>query len=186
MTMLIAGHETTANSLAWAWERLTRTPEALAELTAEARRDDGTAYAQAVVQETLRSRPVLWAVARVLAEPVQLGGYDLPAGIAVGPNIYLMHRRADLYPDPLAFRPERFLDRRPATYAWLPFGGGVRRCLGAAFAELEMREVLRAMASRCTIRAERPGEDEQPRRRGVAFTPSRGGRVVLDERRSAA
>jgi cytochrome P450 len=185
MTMLIAGHETTANSLAWAWERLTRTPDALAELTAEARRDDGSAYTQAVVRETLRSRPVLWAVARVLAEPVELGGYELPAGVAVGPNIYLMHRRADLYPDPLAFRPERFLDSRPETFAWLPFGGGVRRCLGAAFAELEMREVLRAMASRCTLRADRPDHDEQPRRRGVAFTPSRGGRVVLEERRAA-
>jgi cytochrome P450 len=173
MTLLVAGHETTATGLAWAIERLVRHEAAWAGL-----RDGDEAWADAVVKETLRLRPVLPVVVRRLTRPATVGGMDLPAGIVVAPCIFLVHRRPDLYPDPHAFRPERFLGVKPGTSTWLPFGGGVRRCIGAAFAEMEMRLVLEAVARTVELRAARPG-DEPVRRRAITLTPGRGGEVVV-------
>lgn len=176
MTLLVAGHETTATALAWTLERLVRHPDVLARLRAE-RADEGEAYLEAVIRETLRLRPVVPAVVRKLRAPMRFGPWDLPAGVHIAPSIYLLHRRPDLYPDPAAFRPERFLDRTPGTYEWIPFGGGVRRCLGASFALFEMRSVLRVVLAEVALAATgRPGEATT--RRAITFAPSRGGRVV--------
>jgi cytochrome P450 len=180
MTLLVAGHETTATSLAWAVERLARHPDAWARLQA-----DGEPYADAVVKETLRLRPVLPVVVRRLATPTEVAGFDLPAGVIVAPCIWLLHRREDVYPQATRFRPERFLEQKPGTYTWIPFGGGVRRCLGAAFAELEMRIVLLAMAERVSLVPDRP-EPEPVRRRAITLTPARGGRVRVGNRAPAA
>ena len=180
MTLLVAGHETTATALAWTVELLSRNPKVLARLQAEERAGNG-AYLDAVVKESLRLRPVVPAVARRLQEPIELGGWQLPAGINVSPSIYLMHRRADLYPEPLAFRPERFLgDNPPSTYEWIPFGGGVRRCLGASFAMFEMREVMRAVLGGVRLRPAGRGPAETVTRRAITFAPSRGGRIAVD------
>jgi cytochrome P450 len=175
MTLLVAGHETTATALAWAVELLSRHPQVLARL------EDGgdEEYLEAVVQEVLRLRPVIVVVVRRLTEPMELGGRLLPAGVSVAPCIYLMHRRPGLYPDPEAFRPERFLDSPPGTYTWLPFGGGVRRCLGAQFAQLEMKVVLSALLSRARLRPT-TAPPERITRRAITFVPHRGGEVVLD------
>jgi cytochrome P450 len=181
VTLLVAGHETTATGLAWAFERLLRHPEALARLTAEAHEDDGDAYAEAVVQETLRLRPPLPAVGRMLTQPAQIAGRSLPAGVRLAPSIYLVHRREDLYPEPAAFRPERFLDSPPETYGWLPFGGGVRRCLGASFATFEMEIVLRTILARARLEAD-DARPEPVRRRAIVLAPGREGRAVLVER----
>ncbi|MEA2481222.1 MAG: cytochrome family, partial [Thermoleophilaceae bacterium] len=116
-------------------------------------------------------------VARRCAEPYELAGYELPAGTIISPCIYLVHRRADVYPDPYAFRPERYIERPPETYTWLPFGGGVRRCIGASFALLEMRVVLQALATRLDLSAPEPAR-ELVRRRAIVLAPGRGGRVV--------
>jgi len=172
LTLLVAGHETTASELSWALERLLRHPAAWARVQA----GDGD-YADAVVKETLRLRPVLAIVLRRLTEPVELAGHELPPGCCVAPCALLLHRRADLYPDPLAFRPERFLGEAPGTYTWIPFGGGVRRCLGASFAQLEMREVLLALGRDAALRPADPAP-EPARRRAVTLTPARGAQVV--------
>jgi cytochrome P450 len=172
VTLLAAGHETTAGSLAWALERLARHPRVLARM-----REGDDAYLDATVKEVLRTRPVLSITPRKVVEPFRAGEWTLPAGVHVTPCLYLAHRRAELWPDPTAFRPERFLEGAPAPYSWLPFGGGVRRCAGAAFATMELHEVLRAVVRRFELRPDRP-EGERMRRRGVTLTPSRGGRVV--------
>ncbi|MFZ0090400.1 MAG: cytochrome P450 [Solirubrobacteraceae bacterium] len=177
LTLLVAGHETTANALAWACERLARHPEKLRRLADEARAGSDT-YLTAVVQETLRLRPVISIVNRVLKAPMRFAGYDLPAGVAVVPCIYLVHRRPDVYPNPHAFEPERFLDRPPGTYTWIPFGGGVRRCLGAAFAQFEMEVVLRELALRTVIRPTRP-HAEPVLRRAVTETPRHDAEVIV-------
>jgi cytochrome P450 family 135 len=169
VTLLAAGHETTATALAWALERLARHPR---RLTTDAGID-------ATVKEVLRVRPVLSIASRKLREPYAVAGHTLPPGVYVGACLYLAHRRADLWPDPTVFRPERFLDGAPEPYAWVPFGGGTRRCLGASFAALEMREVLRAVASRFTLRPDRP-QGERMRRRSITLAPARGGTVVPD------
>ncbi len=175
VTLLAAGHETTAGALSWALERLARHPEALARL-----REDEPGYADAVVKEVLRTRPVLTIAARKLVAPFSLGGWELPAGVHVAPCIYLTHRRSELYQDPTAFRPERFLgDGAPDSYAWIPFGGGIRRCLGAAFAAMEMTEVLRAVAARVSLRPGRP-EGERMRRRSLTLTPEHRGTVIAE------
>lgn len=174
LTLLLAGHETTASGLAWALERLLRHPQAWERLQA----GDG-AYAEAVVKETLRIRPVLALVLRKLTAPMELGAHALPAGVALAPCIHLLHRRADLYPDPLAFRPERFLEAQPSAYAWIPFGGGVRRCLGASFAQLEMRVVLEAVARHAALAPVRP-EGERVVRRAITLTPERGALAVRE------
>jgi cytochrome P450 len=177
ITLLIAGHETTATALAWAVERVVRHPDQHARLIDEihAGQDD---FRDAVVKETLRLRPVLSLVARRLKAPTQIGGVELPAGVNVVPSIYLMHRRPDIYPDPERFRPERFLEQRAGTYTWIPFGGGVRRCLGAAFAEYEMRIVLGSLFSSCAVQPTRQ-RPEPVRRRAVTHAPGRGAEVVL-------
>jgi cytochrome P450 family 135 len=180
MTLLVAGHETTATSLAWALERLTRNPEAMARTVAEAEAGGGP-YTDAVIQETLRLRPVIPVVARHVKQPFELGDHLIPAGATITPSILLMHRRPDVYPDPAAFRPERFLERPPGTYTWIPFGGGVRRCIGASFALFEMRVVLSTLLARATVRAAEP-QREGTRRRAITLTPSRGARVVLATR----
>jgi cytochrome P450 len=179
VTLLVAGHETTATSLAWALERLLRHPAAWARLREEAATGEG-GYAEAVVHETLRLRPVIPIVIRRLKADVEIGGRRLPAGANATPCIYLMHRREDLYPEPHAFRPERFLDTKPGTYTWLPFGGGRRRCIGASFALLEMRIVLRAAAERFTVSAD--GHPPRPRRRMITITPGDGALVRLGRR----
>jgi cytochrome P450 len=182
MTLLVAGHETTATALGWAIERLVRHPEALARTVAEAE-DGGGPYTEAAIQETLRLRPVIPVVARHVKEPFQLGDHLIPAGATITPCILLMHRRPDVYPDPDAFRPERFLETPPGTYTWIPFGGGVRRCIGASFALFEMRVVLSTLLARATVRVsdDSPGR-ETTRRRAITLTPSRGARVVLEPR----
>src|SRR4051794_10759192 len=175
ITLLVAGHETTATGLAWAFERMVRQPGGLKQLAA----DDAGEFADAVVQETLRLRPPIPIVARrVVNEPFQLGEHEIPVGAMVAPCIYLVHRREDLYPDPYAFRPERFLERPPETYSWLPFGGGMRRCIGASFAVLEMSTILRTVARE--LRLEPAGDGpELITRRAIVFAPSRGGEVLV-------
>ncbi|MGH2993843.1 MAG: cytochrome P450, partial [Solirubrobacterales bacterium] len=151
VTLLFAGHETTATALAWAFDLLFRNPEAMERLSAElAEGHDG--YLDAVVTETLRVRPVVPSVGRLLSSKADLGGFELPKGTAVMPSIYLVHTRADLYPDPYEFRPERFLEGAPDTFSWIPFGGGTRRCLGAAFASFEMKVVMRTILRRAELR----------------------------------
>jgi cytochrome P450 len=169
LTLLVAGHETTATSLAWAVERLVRHPGGLARLAGDPE------YADAVVKEVLRLRPVVALVVRRLKEPLEIAGRELPAGTTVAPCILLVHRRPDVYPEPEAFRPERFLGSAPGTYTWIPFGGGVRRCLGAAFAQVEMQVVLQTLAE--SARVEAVGPAEGVRRRGIMLAPARGGQV---------
>jgi len=177
LTLLVAGHETTATALAWAVERLARHPDKLERLAAETRAGEDR-YLKAVVYETLRLRPVISLVNRTLKAPMCLGGYALPAGVKVVPSIYLMHRRPDVYPDPERFLPERFLDRAPGTYTWIPFGGGVRRCIGGAFAQFEMEVVLRELAARTTIDPARPNA-ERVYRRAITETPRHDAEVIL-------
>jgi len=179
MTLLLAGHETTASALSWTLERLVRHPEVLARLEAEVRAGEGDEYLDAVIKETLRLRPVVPAVGRYLEAPLELGDHLLPRGVYVNLSILLLHRRPDLYPDPLAFRPERFLERPAGTYEWIPFGGGTRRCLGASFALFEMKVVLRAILERYRVRP-LAGDDERVGRRAITFTPSRGGRIAVE------
>jgi cytochrome P450 len=183
ITLLIAGHESTATELAWAFERLLRHPDKLARLRDEAEAGEDT-YAEAVVRETLRLRPVLPVVLRELAEPMDLGGYALAAGTWVAPCGYLIHRREDIYPDPLSFRPERFVGNSPGTYTWMPFGGGVRRCVGAAFAQLEMKEVLQTVTR--SLDLEPVGRrSERMRPRFITLAPSDGARARIRGRRLA-
>jgi cytochrome P450 len=177
VTLLVAGHETTATALAWALERLTRHPAALERLTGEVRAGGGDEYVDGVIRETLRLRPVIPFVGRVLQEPQTIAGWELPAGARVAPSIHLMHRRPDIYPDPTAFRPERWLGVRPNPYTFLPFGGGIRRCLGASFAETEMRAVLRAIVGSVQLRPAAP-ENERVGRRVITLVPARGAEII--------
>ena len=177
MTLLLAGHETTATALAWAFDLLLRHPHVLARLNDELR-EGGDEYLRAVIDESLRLRPVLPLAGRRLAAELRVGSHVLPAGTDVTPAIWLTHTRPDLYPEPYAFRPERFLGGSPATYAWIPFGGGVRRCLGAAFAEFEMRIVIETVLRHRTLRAAGP-DAERVRRRNITFSPRAGTRVVV-------
>jgi cytochrome P450 len=178
MTLLVAGHETTASSLAWAVERLVRNPRVLERLRDEVASGDDE-YVDAVCKETLRLRPILALVLRRLTEPMEIGGRLLPAGVNLAPCIYLVHRRPDVYPEPYAFRPERFIEQPAGTYTWIPFGGGVRRCLGASFALLEMRVVLRELVSRLELRAA-DAQPERIARRAITLVPERGGEVVVE------
>ena len=175
ITLLVAGHETTATALSWTVERLTRTAGGW-----DALRAGGEAYAEAAAKEALRLRPVLPVVVRNLQRPATIAGVDLPAGTVVAPSIFLVHRRADVYPDPAAFRPERFLgpDPQGGTYTWIPFGGGIRRCVGAAFALMELRVVLAEIAAGVGAAPARP-EREPTARRAITLIPGRGAEVVL-------
>jgi cytochrome P450 len=182
MTLLLAGHETTATGLAWTFDLLLRHPRVLDRLVAEVDAGEQT-YLRAVVTESLRLRPVVPLAGRRLTSELRVNGHVLPPGTDVTPAIWLAHTRADQYPEPFAFRPERFLESAPATYAWIPFGGGVRRCLGAAFAEMEMRVALDEILRR---RALRPASAavERVARRNVTFSPRAGTRVIAAPRRS--
>jgi cytochrome P450 len=179
VTLLVAGHETTATGLSWAFELLLRNPRVLESLRA-ALADEDEEYLEAVVKETLRLRTVVPGVGRVVREePFELGGYVIPPGVEINPSITTIHRRADCYPDPASFRPERFIGPDvPDTYTWIPFGGATRRCLGASFATFEMQVVIRRVLERADLRAvdRRP---ERRLRRGVTIVPRRGVRVVL-------
>jgi cytochrome P450 len=174
VTLLLAGHETTATGLAWTFDLILHAPEVLAKA-----RVGGEEYLDAVVKEALRIRPVIPGVGRVVrGEPFRLNGYVIPPGVEINPSIRMIHRRADLYPDPAAFKPERFLsDDAPDTYTWLPFGGGTRRCLGASFALTEMRIVLGRVLERAALRPADP-EREKVQFRAITLSPRNGTRVI--------
>ena len=183
MTLLVAGHETTASELAWAFTRIGRSPEVLDRLTEEIDSGENDAYLTATVQETLRRRPVLAIAApRLVMRPVEVGGWEYPAGVCLAANGYLIHHDPEIYPDPYAFRPERFLAQPPGTYTWIPFGGGRRRCLGASFALLEMKIVLRAVLARSRPVAEGDALVERSRRRSITLSPREGALTTLHER----
>jgi cytochrome P450 len=177
VTLLLAGHETTATGLAWTFDLLLHDASAYARA-----REREPEYLDAVVKEALRIRPVIPGIGRLVsAEPVELGGYTIPPGVEINPSIRVIHRRKDLYADPEEFRPERFLgDDAPDTYTWLPFGGGVRRCLGASFAQMEMRVVLEQVLSRCALLAARPTL-ERAELRAITLVP-RDGVLVFQDR----
>lgn len=181
VTMLAAGHETTSTSIAWAIERLVRHPAIVADLRAEFDRGE-TTLLDAVIKETLRSRPVVPQVARYLTEPTEIDGCLVPAGIMVMIPMSVIHMDPEVYPEPQAFRPERFLDGNdPGGYSWLPFGGGVRRCPGASLALLEMRVIIRTILQHVDLAPDRP-EPERPVVRGVTTVPGRGARVIARRR----
>lgn len=182
VTMLSDGP--TATSLAWVFERLLRYPEKLDRLREEVLGGEGEEYTDAVVKETLRLCPAVPVVMRRLVEPMEIGGYTLPSSTIVAPCVFLMHRRADVYPSPRSFEPERFLDGAAGTYTWIPFGGGVRRCVAASFAQLEMKRVIQTVLREVDLRAARSGS-EAPARSSVSFVPD-GGAQVLVRRREAS
>jgi cytochrome P450 len=180
VTMLSDGP--TATSLAWVFERLLRYPRKLAKLREEVLRDEGDEYLDAVVKETLRLCPAVPLVMRRLAEPMELGGYTLPADTIVAPCVYRMHRRGDIYPDPLEFKPERFLQGADAgAYTWIPFGGGVRRCVAASFAQLEIKRVIAVVLRELELRPAL-AEAEGAARSSVSFAPGGGARVIASRR----
>jgi cytochrome P450 len=186
MTALVAGHETTASQLAWALERLAREPTVRARLTDEIDAGESDEYLSATITEILRLRPVLPnAEPRLTKREVEIGGHRYPPGVVLMASAYLIHHDPDIYPEPQAFRPERFEGVAPGTYTWIPFGGGRRRCLGASFAVQEMKVVLRATLRRYELKAasERP---ERTRRRSITFSPAGGTTVVLRRRRVPA
>jgi len=174
VTLIVAGHETTATALAWAFERLTRTPDGAARLHQESLTEE-TEYTTAVAREALRLRPVLDFVLRRVNEPIEIAGYEFQRGDILAPCIYLVHRRDDVYTDPLEFRPERWLGEKPGTYTWIPFGGGVRRCIGLSFAMAEMEVVMRAVARAGVL--EPVGSNEKTVSRFITSSPERGGEV---------
>ena len=176
MTLLIAGHETTATALAWAFERLTRHPAVLTRL-----REGDPAYLDAVIKETLRVRPVVMEVGRDLTEDTRIGSWDLPAGTRVMSSIGLVQRADERWGDGKAFRPERFLDAQPAPYTWIPFGGGPRRCIGASFATTEMASIIPVVLNHFDLQPDRPGP-ERSQTRNVTQIPARGTQVVLTRR----
>jgi len=182
MTALVAGHETTASQLAGAFERLAREPGVVARLAQETDAGEGDEYLNATINEILRHRPVLPnAEPRLTKRPITIGGFEYPAGVSLLASAFLVHHDPEIYPEPEAFRPERFVGKSPGTYTWIPFGGGRRRCLGASFALQEMKIVLRATFERFELSAagSRP---ERTARRSITFSPSGGATVVLRER----
>jgi cytochrome P450 family 135 len=178
MTLLLAGHETTATGLAWAFERLTRTPRVMSRLLES---PDDDEYLDAVAKETLRARPVVYDVARKLAAPYSIRGWELPAGTYVVPSITAIHLLQGIYEQAEEFVPERFLDEQPDGYAWIPFGGGRRRCIGAAFATMEMKVVIREVLARLEVTAPDPAP-ERMRLHNVTLMPGKGARVVVRDR----
>ena len=180
VTLIVAGHETTATSLSWAFERLTRDPQRLQALEVEASAGTSSTYAEAVFRESLRLRPVLNNVLRTLQQPFEVGGVTYPKGAVLSPSIFLVHRRPEIYPEPLAFQPERWLDTKPGTYTWIPFGGGMRRCIGAQFAQMEMQVVLHAIAR--SVHLEPVGPPEESVSRFITSSPARGAEVRIAER----
>jgi cytochrome P450 len=185
MTALVAGHETTASQLAWAFALLSRAPAVQERLQAELDAGEEDAYLTATLQEVMRRRPVLLnAEPRLVKKTVEIGGAVYEPGVVLTVNAHLVHHNAQIYPEPYAFRPERFLGQQPGTYTWLPFGGGRRRCIGASFALLEMKIVMTAVLEGCALEptGTRP---EVPRRRSITISPSRGACVILRDRLSA-
>lgn len=174
VTLIVAGHETTATALSWAFERLTRL-EGGAERLHEESLTEESDYARAVAQEALRLRPVIDFVLRRVNEPIEIGGYQFEPGDVLAPSIYLVHRREDIYPDPLRFNPDRWNDTKPGTYTWFPFGGGVRRCIGMQFAMAEMQIVMRAVARTGILLP--VGPEEPSVSRFITSSPKRGGQV---------
>lgn len=183
MTLLLAGHETTATALAWTFDLLLRHEAALTRLREELEAG-GDEYLRATISESLRLRPVIPLAGRRLTKELSVDGLTLPVGTDVTPAIWLTHTRADLYPEPFAFRPERFLESAPDTYGWVPFGGGIRRCIGASFAEFEMRIALREVLTRCELRKADP-TPEQTGRRNITLSPRGGTAVIVSARRPA-
>jgi cytochrome P450 family 135 len=186
VTLLLAGHETTATSVAWAIERLVRHPQKLARLTAEIDAGEGDEYMMAVINETLRVRPVVPIVARLLMQELQVGPHLLPAGTRVVPSIYLTNRNPRAYERPSEFLPERFLGSAPETFSWIPFGGGIRRCIGASFAQLEMKLMLATMLGELAPSVPARSiwrRGEWARRRAITLVPAAGARVVWERRR---
>lgn len=182
LTLVLAGHETTANSLAWTWERLVRTPDASQRLRDAVRSDEqAEEHVEAAITEGMRTRPVIPIIGRRVMVPWRLGDYAVDADTPVTMSILLLHHREDVYPEPFAYRPERWLEHKPGTYEWIPFGGGIRRCLGAALAMAEQRVVMEAMARTLDLEPDDP-EPEHAVHRNVTMIPSRGGRVVLRSR----
>ncbi|MHB8491387.1 MAG: cytochrome P450 [Solirubrobacteraceae bacterium] len=185
MTALVAGHETTASQLAWAFAELAWAPAIQDRLADEVGRAEGEEYLTATINEIMRRHPVLPnAEPRLVKKPVRIGGFEYEPGVVLTANAYLVHHDPDIYPEPYGLRPERFLGRQPGTYTWLPFGGGRRRCLGASFALMEMRVVLATAMARFRITPAAGGR-EGARRRSITISPARGGRVMLHARRSA-
>jgi cytochrome P450 len=184
-TMLAAGHETTATALAFAFDLLLRNPPVLARLREQIAASDGDEYLDAVAKETLRLRPVLDAAERTLTKPRTVAGWELPAGVKVYPGIALVHMREDLYPQARRFRPERFIEDGAESYTWLPFGGGIRRCLGAALAQAEIVEVLRVAVPACELRPLRERPDEVVLR-GITLAPRHGVEVLVEAPSPAA
>jgi cytochrome P450 len=183
MTLLLAGHETTATALAWTFDLLLRHPHELGRLRDSLERDEDD-YLRATISESLRLRPVVPLAGRRLTVDLVADGLTLPAGTDVTPAIWLAHTRADSFPEPFAFRPERFLEGSPDTYAWIPFGGGIRRCIGAAFAEFEMRIALREVLTRCELHKANPAP-EKIGRRNITLSPKAGTPVVVTARHPA-
>jgi cytochrome P450 len=182
LTLLVAGHETTTTSLAWALERLGAHPRILARLVDEIDADREEDYLTATIQETLRRRPVLInAAPRTVKQPIEVGGISYPLGVHLFPSAWLVQHDPEIYPEPYEFRPERFLDEGPGTYTWIPFGGGRRRCIGANFALMEMRVVLRELL-RARVIEPASGSREPMRRRAITVAPARGGTVSLGAR----
>jgi cytochrome P450 family 135 len=185
VSLLLAGHETTSTATAWAIERLVRHPDKLARLVAEIDGGKEDEYMQAVIHETLRCRPVVPGVVRLLHEPLNVAGYELPVGTRVVASIYLTNHNPRVYENPKEFRPERFVDAQPDTFAWIPFGGGIRRCIGASFAMLEMKTMLRTMLAELHPSVPRRSvwrRGEWKRRRAITLVPAAGARVVWSRR----
>ena len=191
ITMLVAGHETTATSLAWTFHRILERPDVMEKLQAELQAVLGSGpveaqhiakleYLDATIKETQRVHPIVPIVARLSHEPVYIGGQDLPAGVMIAPCIYLTHHNPDVWPDPYRFDPDRFYGKRVSPYDFFPFGGGIRHCIGAAFAMYEMKIVLAEVLSRVTLHAA-PGHKVKLVRRGITFAPSAGMPVVCDK-----
>ncbi len=181
LALLAAGHETTASTLSWAFERVTRHPDLLAALVAEAE-DAGGELRQATILEVQRARTVIdFAARHVYAPQYQLGQWMIPRGQSILVNIAQMHANPDIFPDPQRFDPQRFIGGRPSTFGWIPFGGGTRRCVGAAFANMEMDVVLRTVLRNFTIEPT-TAAGERLFCRGVAYTPKNGGRIVVHRR----
>jgi cytochrome P450 len=181
MTLLVAGHETTSTALAWTFDLLLHNPAPMERLRAEVESGQSEEYLDAVIKESMRIRPVVPGVSRKLTQPWTLDGYELPVGTRVSPNIWLTHHNPGVYPEPEQFRPERFLDGGADTYSWIPFGGGIRRCLGASFALFEMKTVIPVVLRRVRLSpaSDRP---ERIKRRAVTFAPEHEARIVVDEK----
>jgi cytochrome P450 len=186
MTLLLAGHETSALALAWAVEEIARRPAVLAGIRGEAASSgdhEALPYLDATIKEVLRLHPVTPLLARKLTAPIQLRDYDVAAGTFLIPNVFMAHRHPDYWERPDAFEPERFLDKKPDPYAWLPFGGGARRCIGMAFALLEMRVVLATLFSELSIVPH--GKPAGLTLRSFLFAPKGGRRIVVQDRHAA-